>query len=46
MKQRMEWKIAAVITICLFAIASFVQAQEADESDKKLKGEVRFRYDF
>jgi hypothetical protein len=42
----MEWKIAAVITICLFAIASFVQAQEADESDKKLKGEVRFRYDF
>ena len=46
MKQGMELKIAAVVIICLVAFTSFVQAQGADESDKKLKGEVRFRYDW
>ena len=45
MKQATEWKIAAVI-ICLVVFTSFAQAQENDESDKKLKGEVRFRYDW
>ncbi|MHC4571855.1 MAG: TonB-dependent receptor [Planctomycetota bacterium] len=46
MKQAMEWKIAAVIIICLVAFTSLARAEEADESGKKLKGEVRFRYDY
>ncbi|MHC4423604.1 MAG: hypothetical protein ACYSWR_02900 [Planctomycetota bacterium] len=46
MKQATEWKIATVVIICLVAFTSFAQAQEADESGKKLKGEVRLRYDW
>ena len=46
MKQGTEWKIATVIIICLVTIVGFVQGQEADESDNKLKGEVRYRYNF
>ena len=46
MKQRMEWGIAVIVSICLIAFTGFAQAQETDDSDKKLKGEVRFRYDW
>ncbi|MHC4659115.1 MAG: hypothetical protein ACYS83_08060 [Planctomycetota bacterium] len=46
MKQRMEWKIATVLVICLVAFTALARAQEADESGKELKGEVRFRYDW
>ena len=46
MNQRMEWKIATVMIICLVTVASFAQGQEADEAGKKLKGEVRWRYDW
>ncbi len=46
MKQAMEWNIVTIMIICLVAIVSFAQAQEVDDSDSNLKGEVRFRYDF
>ena len=46
MKQKTEWKIAAVVIICLAAFIGLSQAQEADESGEKVKGEVQFRYDW
>jgi len=46
MKQRTEYKIVAVIIICLVTFIGFVQAQETDESGKELEGEIRFRYDW
>ncbi|KKL06541.1 hypothetical protein LCGC14_2595000 [marine sediment metagenome] len=46
MKQRIGWKVVTVSVICLVTIVGFAQAQETDDSDKKLKGEVRFRYDW
>ena len=46
MKQATEWRIAIVLVICLVTIVGFAQGQETDESGKKLKGEVRFRYDW
>jgi hypothetical protein len=46
MKQRMEWKIATVIIICLVAITGLGYGQESGESDKPYKGEVRYRYNF
>ena len=46
MKRGTEWKIAIVLVICLVAFTALAQAQETDDSDKKLKGEVRFRYDW
>jgi len=46
MNQRTGWKIAAALVIYLIAIVGLAQAQESDESDKKLKGELRFRYNW
>ena len=46
MKNRTEWTIATVIIICLVTFVGLAQAQEADESGKKLEGEVRFRYNW
>ncbi len=46
MKHRAEWKITIVSVIFLEAFIGLAQAQETDESEKKLKGEVRFRYDW
>ncbi len=46
MNQRTGWKVVTVSVICLVTIVGFAQAQETDDSDKKLKGEVRFRYDW
>ena len=46
MKQRTGWKITTVIIICLVTIVGFAQGQDADETGEKLKGEVRFRYDW
>jgi len=46
MKHATEWKIAIVVIICLVAFIGLAQAKESDDSDKKLKGEVRFRYDW
>jgi hypothetical protein len=42
----MEWGIAVIVFICLITFTGFAQAQETDDSGKKLKGEVRFRYDW
>jgi len=46
MKHKTELRIVAVVIICLAAFTAFAQAKETDDSDKKLKGEVRFRYDW
>ncbi|MHC4461946.1 MAG: TonB-dependent receptor [Planctomycetota bacterium] len=46
MKQATGWKITTVMIICLVTIVGFAQGQDADDSGEKLKGEVRFRYDW
>jgi len=46
MKHTTEWRIAIVLVICLVTFTALAPAQGADESGKKLKGEVRFRYDW
>ncbi len=46
MKHRTELKIVTVLIVCLVVFTGLAQAQETDESDKKLKGEVRWRYDW
>ncbi len=46
MKQATEWKIAAVVIICLITFTAPAPAQETDEPNKLYTGEVRFRYDW
>ena len=46
MKQRTEWKIAAIIIIGLVIFEGFAWAAEVNEPDKSYKGEVQFRYDW
>ncbi len=46
MKQATDWRLAIVLVICLVTFTALAPAQGADESGKKLKGEVRFRYDW
>jgi len=46
MKQRTEWKIAAIMIIGLVIFEGFAWAAEVNEPDKAYKGEVQFRYDW
>ena len=46
MKQRTEWKIAAIMIIGLVIFEGFAWAAEVNEPDKSYKGEVQFRYDW
>ncbi|MFA6425258.1 MAG: hypothetical protein WCW64_03640 [Phycisphaerae bacterium] len=49
MRQRMGWNIAIIYAVCAFTFTSLAFAKDANEPNKpgkKLKGEVRFRYDW